>query len=92
MHSTPIRGGIHNVRENDDLQAKIANLTRKLEAIELKKVNEVTVVPKVPLVSMGSGVDESCIIYDDPTHSSINFSNLPQVKGAIQIKHANALN
>ena len=32
VHSTPIGGGIHHLRENDDLQAKIANLTRKLEA------------------------------------------------------------
>ena len=92
VHSTPTGGGINHVRENDDLQAKIANLTRKLEAIELKKVNEVTVVPKVPSVPMGSGMDESCIICDDPTHSTINCPNLPQVKGAIQIKQANALN
>ena len=33
VHSTPTGGGIHHLRENDDLQAKIANLTRKLEAI-----------------------------------------------------------
>ena len=45
VHSTPTGGGIHHLTENDDLQAKIANLTRKLEAIELKKVNEVTSVP-----------------------------------------------
>ena len=77
MHSTPATGGIHHVRENDDLQAKLANLIKKLEAIELKKVNEVTVVPKVPSVSMGSGVDESCIICDDPIHSTINCLNLP---------------
>ena len=83
VHSTPTGGGIHHVRENDDLQAKIANLNRKLEAIELKKVNEVTIVPKVPSVPMGSEVDESCIICDDPTHSTINYPNLPQVKGAI---------
>ena len=38
---------LERLRENDDLQAKIANLIRKLEAIKLKKVNEVTVVPKV---------------------------------------------
>ena len=92
VHSTPTGGGIHHVRDNDDLQAKIANLTMKFEAIELKKVNEVTVVHKVPLVPMGSGVDESCIICDDPTHSTINCPNLPQVKGAIQIEQANALN
>ena len=92
VHSTLTGGEIHHLRENDDLQAKIANLTRKLEAIELKKVNEVTVVPKVPSVPMGSVVEESCIICDDPTHSTINCPNLPQVKGAIQIEQANALN
>ena len=58
MHSTPTGGGIHHLRENDDLQAKIANLTRKLEAIELKKVNEVTVVPQVPSVPIGSRVED----------------------------------
>ena len=92
VHSTPIGGGIHHLRENDDLQAKIVNLTRKLEAIELKKVNEVTSVPQVPLVPIGPRVEESCIICDDPTHSTINCPNLPQVKGAIQIEQANALN
>ena len=92
VHSTPTGGGIHHLRENDDLHAKIANLTRKLEAIELKEVNEVTVVPKVPSVPMGYVVEESCIICHEPTHSTINCPNLPQVKGAIQIEQANALN
>ena len=92
VHSTPTGGGIHHLRENDDLQEKIANLTRKLEAIELKKVNEVTVVPQVPSVPMGSRVEEPCIICDDPTHLTINCPNPPQVKGAIQIEQANVLN
>ena len=83
VHNTHIRGEIHHLRENDDLQAKIANLTRKLEAIELKKVNEVTIVPQVPSVPMRYRVEEPCIIFDDPTHSTINCPNLPQVKGAI---------
>ena len=91
VHSTPTGGGIHHLRENDDLQAKIANLTRKLEAIELKKVNEITIVPQVPSVPRGFGVEEPCIICDDTTHSTINCPNLPQVKGAIQIEQANAL-
>ena len=85
-------GGIHHLRENDELQSKIANLTRKLEAIKLKKVNEVTIVPKVSPIPMGSGVEEPCIICDDLTHSTINCPNLPQVKGAFQIEQANALN
>ena len=92
VHNTPIRGGIHHLRENDDLQAKIANLTRKLEAIELKKVNEVTSAPQVPPTPIGPRVEEPCIICDDPTHSTIICLNLPQVKGAIQIEQANALN
>ena len=41
---------------------------------------------------MGPRVEEPCIICDDPTHSTINYPNLPQVKGAIQIEQANALN
>ena len=92
MHSTSTGGGIHHLRENDDLQAKIANLTRKLEDIELKKVNEVTSVPQIPSVPMGPRVEEPYIICDDPTHSTINFPNLPQVKGVIQIEQANSLN
>ena len=92
VHSTSTGGGIHHLRENDELQAKIANLTRKLEAIELKKVNEVTSVPQVPSVPIGPRVEEPCIICDDPTHSTINCPNLPQVKGAIQIEKSNALN
>ena len=92
VHSTPTGEGIYHLRENDDLQAKIAILARKLETIELKKVNEVTVVPKVPSVPMGSGVEDSCIIFYDSTHSTVNCPNLPQVKGAIQIEQANALN
>ena len=92
VHNTPTEGGLHHLRENDDLQAKIANLTRKLEVIELKKVNEVTSVPQVPSLPTGPRVEEPCILCDDLTHSTINCPNLPQVKGAIQIEQANALN
>ena len=35
VHSTPTGGGKHHVKENDDLQVKIATLTRKLEGIEM---------------------------------------------------------
>ena len=73
VHSTPAGGGIHHLRENDELQAKIANLTRKLEAIEMKKVNEVTSVPQLPLAPNGPRVEEPCIICDDPTHSTISY-------------------
>ena len=68
VHSTSTGGGIHHLRENDELQAKISNLTRKLEAIEMKKVNEVTSVPQLPSAPNGPRVEEPCIICDDPTH------------------------
>ena len=62
VHSTSAGGGIHHLTENDELQAKIANLTRKLEATEMKKVNEVTSVPQLPSVPTGPRVEEPCII------------------------------
>ena len=31
-------GGMYNLREDHDLQAKFASLARKLEALELKKI------------------------------------------------------
>ena len=55
-------------------------------------MNEVTSAPQVPSVPIEPRVEEPCIICDDPTHSTINCPNLPQVKGEIQIEQANALN
>ena len=68
VHSTPTRGGKYHVKENDDLEAKIATLIRKLEVIEMQKVNEVTTVSKVPSVHTRPRMEELCIICDDPTH------------------------
>ena len=47
---------------------------------------------KYPLYLLNPEWRSPCIICDDPTHSTINCPNLPQVKGAIQIEQANALN
>ena len=43
--NAPLGGGKYILKEQDDLHLKVAQLTRKLEAIELKKVNEVSSVP-----------------------------------------------
>ena len=66
------------MKENDDLQAKIATLTRKLKAIEMKKVNELTTVPKVPLEPTGPRMEDLCILYDDPTHSTTDSLIFPK--------------
>ena len=77
VHSTPTGGGKHHAKENDDLQAKITTSTRKLEAIEMQKVNEVTTVPKVPLAPTRPRMEDLCIICDDLTHLTIDCHNLP---------------
>ena len=71
---------------------KLEPLNRKLEAIEMQKVNEVTTVSKVPSAPMGPRMENLCIICDDPTHLTTYCPNLPQVKGAVRIEQANALN
>ena len=43
----PSGGGKCQHREDDDLSARVASLTRKLEAIELRKVNGINIVPKI---------------------------------------------
>ena len=58
----------------------------------MQKVNEVTIVPKVPSTPTGPRMEDLCIICNDPTHLTTDCTNVPQVKGAIQIKQANALN
>ncbi|KAK9991421.1 hypothetical protein SO802_026406, partial [Lithocarpus litseifolius] len=40
-------GGKYQLRENDDLSARVASLTRKLEAMELRKGNGINIVPKI---------------------------------------------
>lgn len=40
--------GKFNLSADDDLRAKLTLLSRKVDAIELKKVNEVQVIPRVP--------------------------------------------
>ena len=65
------------MKDNDDLQAKISTLTRKLKAIEMQKVNELTTIPKVPSAPTGPKMDDLGIICDDTTHLTTNCPNLP---------------
>ena len=45
--TNPSRGGKYQLREDDDLSARVASITRKLEAMELWKVNGVNTMPKI---------------------------------------------
>ena len=39
-------GGMHVIREDDDVNAKLANLMRKVEAMELRKVGKKKTIEK----------------------------------------------
>jgi len=43
---------MHVVRENDDVSARIASLTRKVEAMELKKGGKEKVIEKEDICSI----------------------------------------
>ena len=61
--TNPSRGGKYQLREDDDLSAKVASITRKLETMELRKVNGVNIVSKI---------DEVCRICETMEHPIMN--------------------
>ncbi|XP_042954342.1 uncharacterized protein LOC122290772 [Carya illinoinensis] len=61
----------HTLNEDDDLRAKLTLLPRKVEAVELKKVNEVHAVPKF---------SEKGDICEDRGHSTDEYPTIPAFK------------
>ena len=57
--SSPSSGGMPNLREDHDFQAKFASLARKVEALESKKNNHVKSVQNI-----------SCYVCDSTDHST----------------------
>ena len=47
QQSSLLSGGIHNLKEDHDLQAKFASLVRKVEALERKKSDQVKSVQEI---------------------------------------------
>jgi len=76
----PLSGGMHNLREDHDLQAKFALLARKVEALELKK--------SAQLKSVQENVCQICETND---HSTNDCPTLPAFKECLH-EQANALN
>ena len=76
----------NTLREDDNMQAKYAQLARKLEALELKIVNE---------ISTSSSSEEICVIYDRQGYSAATCPTLPAFKVMLQNREqisVNALN
>ena len=68
--------------EDDDLSTRVASLTRKLEAMELRKVNGINIVPKI---------DEVCRICEIMEHPTNECPTIPTFKEELH-DQANAMN
>ena len=70
--SSPSGGGMHNLREDHDFQAKFASLARKVEALELKKNDHVKSVQNI-----------SCYVCDSTDHSTQDCPTLPALRESL---------
>ena len=68
-NATMSHSGKYQLREEDDLSARVASLARKLEAIGMR-VNEIKSIPK----------DEVCGICEVVRHSTNDFPTIPIFK------------
>ncbi|KAK9211927.1 hypothetical protein WN943_001306 [Citrus x changshan-huyou] len=80
QQSSPSSGGIHNLREDHDLQAKFASLVRKVEALEHKESDQVKSVQEI-----------ACNICNSNDHFTQECPTLPTLKECIN-DQANVIN
>ena len=80
--TNPFGGGKYQFREDDDLSARVARLIRKLEAMDLRKVNGINTVPKI---------NEVCRIHETMEHSTNECATIPAFKEVLH-DQANAMN
>jgi hypothetical protein len=73
-------GGMYNLREDHDLQAKFASLVRKVEALELKKSGQLKSIQEIV-----------CQICEINEHSTNDCPTLPSFKKCLN-EQAHALN
>ncbi|XP_028093765.1 uncharacterized protein LOC114293847 [Camellia sinensis] len=75
--STILGSGKYHLKDDDDLSARLAGLTRRLEAMELKKFNEITTLAKIGNVF---GICEAMghLTYECPTIPT--FKEIEHVK------------
>ena len=83
----PSRGGKYQLREDDEISARVASLTRKLEAMELRKVNGFNTVPKIDKVfriceTMEHPTNEfpTILAFKEVLHDQANAMNMVKKK------------
>ncbi|XP_042950109.1 uncharacterized protein LOC122282223 [Carya illinoinensis] len=75
-------GGKYHLKDSDDLHARLALLSKKVESIELKKVNELQVLPST---------SEKCNICEDPGHMTGACPTIPAFEEVL-LDQSNAVN
>ena len=63
--------GKYQLKEQNDLQTKYTQLSRKLESLEIKKIHE---------VSTSFGNEKPCVICERPGYSTTGCPTLPAFK------------
>ena len=69
--TTTAKGGMYLIKEDNDVNTKIANLTRKVEAMELSKAN----VGKAPVIE-----ESICEICESNAHLTKECPTIPAFK------------
>ena len=54
-----IRGGMYSLPEDMDMKAKISNLARRLEELEMRKMHEVQAVTEIPVPNKPCFISQS---------------------------------
>ena len=75
------KGGLYHLKEEDDVNARIARLTRKVEAIELGKTSEVK--------KLGP-IESSCGMCETNTHLTKDCPTIPafqELIGGLLVRH-----
>ncbi|KAF5468699.1 hypothetical protein F2P56_012835 [Juglans regia] len=75
-------GGKYNLREVDDLHARVSMLSKKLETIDTNKVNEVQVIQKIP---------KKCNICEEIGHVTSDCPTIPAFKEVL-LDQSNSVN
>ncbi|KAL6315683.1 hypothetical protein AAG906_005774 [Vitis piasezkii] len=82
------KAGMYTLNEDDDMKAKFAAMTRRVEELELKKMNEVQVVAETPVQVKPCSICQSYEhLVEDPIAMLRMQILITQVGGIIQIFH-----
>ncbi|RVW68292.1 hypothetical protein CK203_063666 [Vitis vinifera] len=82
MKSQPnIKGEMYILNDDIDMKAKIATMARRLEELEMKKMQEVQAISQTPLQAMPCAI---CLSYEHLVEECPIIPTLPQYKQHVQ--------